>query len=151
MTGNPFTYPWASSLPGVPYPGMLPVMPLSGQVLLPLATFDDSQVFWAGADFGRLLQAAGVTIGATFSVSAYVITGTDTDANTHWTGAASIVNGAAPPYGTGWANAAVRRQWGPGVAGVTYGFVASATLSDGTVITQGSQGTCIATEQGAAS
>lgn len=128
---------------------MLPILPLSGQVLLPLATFDDSQVFWIGADFGRLLQAAGVTIGATFSVSAYVIDGVDADANTRWAGAAALVNGLAPPYGTGWFLGAVRRQWGPGVAGVTYGFVASATLSDGTVITQPSQGTCIATDIGA--
>jgi hypothetical protein len=145
MSGNPFCYPW-STLPGTPWPSMLPVMPLGGQVLLPLATFDDTQVFWAGADFGRLLQAANVTISDTFSISAYVIQGTDPDANMHWVGEAAVVNGLAPPYGTGWPLSGVRRQWGPGIANVTYGFVASATLSDGTVVTQGSQGSCIATE-----
>lgn len=126
---------------------MLPIMPLGGQALLPLANFSDTQVFWAGADFGRLLQAAGVQMGTDVSVSAYAITGIDAEANTRWVSVASIVNGLAPPYGTGWFKAAVRRQWGPGLPGVTYGFVAEATLSDGTVITQGSQGTCVATEQ----
>lgn len=145
MSGNPFTFPWRNLL-GVPWPSMLPIMPLGGQVLLPLATFDDTQVFWAGADFGRLLQAAGVQMGASVSVSAYVIDGIDANADAHWVNAASIVNGLAPPYGTGWFKGAVRRQWGPGVANVTYGFVATATLSDGTVISQGSQGTCIATQ-----
>lgn len=148
MTGNPFAFPgW--SIPGAPWPSMLPVMPLSGQVLLPLATFDDSQIFWVGADFGRLLQATGLQIGPTFSLTAYVISGTDAEANSHWAvTAAAVVNGLAPPFGTGWALSGVRRQWGPGLAGVTYGFVASATLSDGTVITQGSQGSCIATQAG---
>lgn len=132
-----------------PWPSMLPIMPLGNQVLLPLATFSDSQVFWAGADFGRFLQATNLLIGSTFSLAAYVITGTDADAETRWIGDAAVVNGLAPPYGTGWRLGAVRRQWGPGLAGVTYGFVASATLTDGTVLTQASQGTCIVTDQGA--
>jgi len=148
MSGNPFVFPW-STIPGAPWPSMLPIMPLGGQVLLPLATFSDTQVFNVGADFGRLLQALGLPISATFSVTAYVIDGTDATPNSHFAGAASVVNGLAPPYGTGWALAGVRRQWGPGLAGVTYGFTASATLSDGTVITQSSQGACIATNQGA--
>lgn len=145
MSGNPYAFPWCAQS-GAPWPGMLPVMPLSGQVPLPIATFDDSQIFWVGADFGRLLQASGLQIGATFSVEAYVTDGVDADANTKWAGAAAITNGLAAPYGTGWSLSGVRRQWGPGIAGVTYGFVASATLSDGTVITQGSQGACIATQ-----
>lgn len=147
MTGNPFTYPW-DQISGFPFPGMLPIAPLGPQVLLPLATFNDLQVFWAGADFGRLLQAMGQTISTTFNVVAYDSTGTDLQANSRWTGAAAVVNSLAPPYGTGQVLGSVRRQFGPGVAGSVYGFVATCTLPDGTVLSQSSQGACVASEAG---
>lgn len=144
-SGNPFAYPWLRT-PGAPFPGMLPIMPLGSQVLLPIGSFTDQQVFWVGADFGSWMQALGLSIATPIAVVAYVISGTDPTPNARWTGDCANVNALPSPYGTGQVKGAVRRQFGPGVAGVQYGFTATATLSDGTVLSQSSQGSCVTTE-----